>query len=157
MIGLLCIFTTSWCAAIVVVLTRYLKEIHFSIMMFHYGWTASFVLMVWLIFEFIVWNNSFTNGFRLFTYSLYQWLLLIVIAIFNALAMNLATIANQYEKASFVSLLMYALVVYAFIVDVAVFQTNFSIKEMLGAIIVLLFNLSAIFIKIRGQSDDKAT
>ena len=48
--GLACIFTTAMTYSFVGVITRYLREIHFSLMMFHYGWTASCMLLVYMVF-----------------------------------------------------------------------------------------------------------
>ena len=52
--GLLMIFTTSWCFSSVGVITRKLKEIHFSIMMFYYGSFATTVLTIWTILEYLI-------------------------------------------------------------------------------------------------------
>ena len=75
-----------------------------------------------------------------------------IIAVLNSLAMNLNTIACQYEKASFTSLLQYSLVVYAFMIDVTVFGVQFKQQELVGALIVLVFNLYAIINKLTIQT-----
>ena len=39
-------------------------------------------------------------------------------------------------------------VLYAFIVDVAVFQTSFTAAQLIGALIILIFNIIVIVTKI---------
>ena len=52
-IGMACILTCSITYSLVSVLTQKLKEIHFSLMMFHYGWVASSMILIYLIVEHI--------------------------------------------------------------------------------------------------------
>ena len=121
--GLVCIVIHAWCAATVVVATRFMKDIHFTLVMFHYGLISSVILILCLVAEYFMYKSSFPNGFRLFTYDLNQWALLVIIAIINSTSMNFNTIACQYEKSSFITLIQYSLVVYAFIIDLALFGT----------------------------------
>lgn len=66
--GLCSIFTCSWCYSIVGVITRKINEISFSVMMFHYGWTASVILMIYLTGEHIC-TGAFFRTPRFMTYS----------------------------------------------------------------------------------------
>ena len=50
-IGVVCIVITSWTWSLANVLTRKLKEVHVSLMMFHYGWLASSILLIYLVWE----------------------------------------------------------------------------------------------------------
>ena len=52
-IGMSCILTCSITYSLVSVLTQKLKTIHFSLMMFHYGWVASSMVFLYLILEHI--------------------------------------------------------------------------------------------------------
>ena len=63
--GMLMIFITSWCFSSVGVITRKLKEVHFSLMMFYYGVFATTVLTMWTIFEYIVYQHQ---EMRIFNY-----------------------------------------------------------------------------------------
>lgn len=47
--ALVCVFITAVCYSFVGVITRYLREIHFSLMMFHYGWIASLILWIYMV------------------------------------------------------------------------------------------------------------
>ena len=93
-------------------------------MMFHYGWIASVVLIIYLTLEYVVGsgNDQFEDGLRITTYTGTQWKQLIAISIINAIGMNCNTIAAQYEKSAFISLVGYIQVFFAFIADVAVFH-----------------------------------
>ena len=99
--GFICIFTTAILAPVVTIFTRIMKDIHFSLLMFHYGWIASLSLIIWLVFEhlYILGNPNLAN-IRFFTYTFNQNIALVIMAGLNALGMNLLTIAAQYEKSS---------------------------------------------------------
>ena len=127
-LGLTCILITSWIASIVVVVTRFLKDIHFSLIMFHYGWIASLTLFLWLIIEQVTNPSSLFQDINIIwrltltQYNTEQYFILAVVATLNAVGMNLSTLAFQQEKSSFIALVAYIGVVYAFITDVAIFN-----------------------------------
>ena len=69
-IGMSCILTTSIMYSLVSVLTQKLKSIHFSLMMFHYGWIASLMVFIYLTFEHLLLSDkSIFEPMRLFTYT----------------------------------------------------------------------------------------
>ena len=45
--GVGCIFVLSWCYSTISVINRFLKDTHFSVLLFHYGWIASVILLTW--------------------------------------------------------------------------------------------------------------
>jgi hypothetical protein len=53
--------------SLVGVITRKINEVHFSLMMFHYGWFASLTLALYLLFEWIL--NDASKIIRILTYS----------------------------------------------------------------------------------------
>lgn len=65
-------------------------------------------------------------------------------ALFNAFGMNLLTIARQSYKLAFVMIISYSTLVYAFIADLAVFHVVFNAQQLIGAAIVLAFNVWAV-------------
>ena len=93
-------------------------------MMFHYGWISTFITAIYLIAEFIIGrkNNDFEDGLRIANYTWIHWRQLIIIALIESAGMNFNTIACQYEKSAFISLIGYIQVLFAFIVDIAVFH-----------------------------------
>jgi hypothetical protein len=71
----------------------------------------------------------------------------------NAVSMNCSTIAFQYEKSAFISSIMLIQSVYAFIIDITWFKTSFVTLEVVGALVVVLFNIANVHKKI--QNDNK--
>lgn len=68
--------------------------------------------------------------------------------------MNFMTIASQYEKSSFVASMTYIQLIYALIYDLAWFKTEFDSLELLGAGIILVFNLINIGYKLKRDSQE---
>jgi hypothetical protein len=107
-------FTTAICFSSIAVMTRKMKEIHFSLLMFHYGLFASVILGSWLVGEYF-WGayhgtllpESECSTIKLFCYDWLQYIELIVIGILNCSSMNFMTIAQQLEKSAFVSSITY--------------------------------------------------
>ena len=52
----LAVFYTSWSYSAISILTRKLKEVHFSLIMFHYGWFASTSIFTFLTIQYFVSN-----------------------------------------------------------------------------------------------------
>ena len=71
----------------------------------------------------------------------------------SALNLICATIAFQSDKSTTVSLLAYIELVYAFLVDVLMFDSKFSAVELAGAGIITFFNL--VTIVERGRMEKK--
>ena len=67
------------------------------------------------------------------------------ISVINAIGMSFSTIAAQYESSAFISLVAQFQIVWAFIADLAIFHEPFILFEIIGALIVFTFNLTAIF------------
>ena len=141
------ILITAWCHSAVGVITRKLREIHFSLMMFHYGVFSTFVLSIWTLFEFAVFTQD--SGLRLIQYSSDQYLLLFLTGFFNAISLNFLTLAFQNDKSAFIASIGYIMLVYAFLIDILYFKTQFDVFELLGAFIILAFNVLNIYNKIK--------
>lgn len=121
--GVACIFTTAWMYSLTIVFSRIMKDVHFSLLMFHYGWIASVSLIVGLVMEHVIVHASFDfANLRMFSYTNGQYSQLVILSLLNAFGMNLATIASQYEKSSpFIALLTQMTVFYGFLADVSYF------------------------------------
>ena len=111
-IGVLAVLYTAWSFGGISILTHKLKDVHFSLIMFHYGWFATTSIFGFLIIEFLVTkseNYFYINdckNIRLLCYTPNQWFYIFIPAIFNAFSMNFETIAFQLEKSVFVSILI---------------------------------------------------
>lgn len=141
----------AWSQSAVGVCTRKLKALHFSIIMFTYAWIASLILLVFLTVDYFATQKIGTTP-RIFTYSKENYLLMFGCALFNAFGMNLLTIARQSYKLAFVMIISYSTLVYAFIADMAVFDYKFNAQQLIGASIVLAFNIWAVCDKFINDS-----
>lgn len=52
--GLLMVFITAWAHSAQAVITRKLKEVHFSLMMFYYGSFATSILFIYVVLEYLI-------------------------------------------------------------------------------------------------------
>ena len=149
LLGLGFAFITSWMYASVIVLNRVLKEIHFAVILFYYTLFGSAVLLVYILAAHAQTGSSWSS-LGLLNYSTEQWGQMLALAFFNSVGMNFNTLACQYEKNSaFISLVGYMNIIYSFGVDTLLFGENFNRLEMMGSLTVLVFNLSAVVIKLR--------
>ena len=72
--GVACIFTTAWMYSLTIVFSRIMKDVHFSLLMFHYGWIASLSLIVGLVIEHIFKFGTFDlANLRMFSYTSGQY------------------------------------------------------------------------------------
>ena len=102
-LGLLLCSIGAFTMAVVVVATRALKNMHFSLILFSYSSFATVFYLSWIIIESII-NKSV----RLLTYPITpNWPLMLSAAVANNISLVLRTLAFQQEKSAVVSTLMY--------------------------------------------------
>ena len=87
--GLLLITCCAFFYSIIIILTRKMKDVHFSLVMFHYGFLASIILIIWIVLKYVIYMSDYPNGPQIFTYDAEQWKLLITMSVANAVGMNL--------------------------------------------------------------------
>ena len=87
-LGLIFMFVVAFLYSLIIILTRKMKGLHFTLVMFHYGLCASGILLVWLIIHYLTNLEEYPNGPRLLTYDRSQWFQLIAIAVINSVGMN---------------------------------------------------------------------
>ena len=98
-LGVASVLWCSWSFSAISIITRKLKEIHFSLMLFHYGWFATSALLGFMIFEFYFTKpqnyKSVDNcqNMRFLCYSTNQLVFMLIPAIFNVFSMNFTTLA----------------------------------------------------------------
>ena len=144
-------FTTAFCFSSIAVMTRKMKEIHFSLLMFHYGLFATVILGSILIIEYLgaLYKGHLNPKLHLFCYNWQQWIQLIAVGILNCSSMNFMTIAQQLEKSAFVSSITYIQLVYVLFIDIGFFHIKFDMMELVGATIIVIFNVSNIVYKLK--------
>ena len=101
----------------VMVASRQLKEIDYSLMLFYYSATALFCFTSYLLFYQIS---------SIFTYTAQQYCFLVMSSLFNVGYQVFFTLAAQNEKSGFISLVGYSGVFYSFIADIAYFEVKFN-------------------------------
>lgn len=72
-LGIFAISCTAICTSVVIVFTRAMKGIHFSIIQFHYGWISASLLTLMVLIEYISMKDNkdyFPNhSFRILYYN----------------------------------------------------------------------------------------
>ena len=123
LIGIMCCMFTAIGYSSVIVLTRKLKNIHYSIMLFQYGFWATSLFLIYALIDFALGQDTYPSILYL---DSTQWKYLGVISVMNSIAQYFATIAFQNGKSGFISLIGLINVFYAFIIDVTIFSTSFN-------------------------------
>ena len=112
-LGVILAIITSWVVAVVGVVVRKLRNIHYAHILFYYG-----ALSVVIFSSYLLYDGKYT----IVSYSYKQYLLLLLVTILNTVSKNFETLAFQTEKSSFISLIGYSYVIYAFILDIFYFN-----------------------------------
>lgn len=153
LLGIMCALIAALGCSGIAIVTREIKEVHFSIMMFWYGIFAASIYFTTLLAEYQLsakydFIDETYPGFRLLCYNFHQWTLMLSAVFCNAVSMNCSTIAFQYEKSAFISSIMLIESVYAFIIDIVWFKTTFVTLEVLGVLVVVALNIANVCNKI---------
>lgn len=143
MLGVFCALLCSMTMAVVVVTTRKLRKIHYSIMLFNYGLIATVLYGTCAILMWLADPNAKAWP-SIFYYGRQQWINLAVIAVFNTTAQYFATQAFQRGKSSFVTIVGEVNTVYAFLFDLFIFHVDFQPLQIVGALTVVTFTLALI-------------
>lgn len=141
--------------SLTVVSLRSLKGVHHSIVVFYYSAFATLCYIVWIVVEYLTLQDD-QEGLKLFKYPVYpNWALLMGCGILYSGSMVCRTIAFQREKSALMSMLNYIQVVYSLIIDLTIFNVHFTYRQILGATIVLGFNLMAVCINLNKEKLQK--
>ena len=107
-LGLLTALVCAISYSLVTVLTRRMKSMHFSIVIFHYAWFSTVSLTLWVLIEY--WINIDNKEIypyetvRILSYAPTQYFLMLFIGFCNAVNINIMTIAAQNAPASYIQL-----------------------------------------------------
>jgi len=97
LIGIMCALVAALGFSGISIITRKIKEVHFSIMMFWYGIFAASMYFLGLVLEYNIIGRNYADqscqSFRLLCYDSHQWKLMLSAAFCNAVSMNCSTIA----------------------------------------------------------------
>jgi len=91
--GMVCGILNALGYSTVIVVTRKVKHIHFSLVLLSYGIIATTLYTLWVLVEFAT-DSTWTEVWpRIFYYNRHQWFYLALISIMNAISMTFATLA----------------------------------------------------------------
>ena len=125
--GALMALTAATTYSINAVVTRKIKDIHFSIIQFYYALTSATVTGIMVMFQ---------KGDGAFQYANWTvWGEIGIVCLCNMVMQNMVTIMNQQANPATVALLYYIQIFYSFFVDIFVFHTNFQLRELIGVMI----------------------
>ena len=130
------------------ILTRKLKDIPASIMMFYMGLLGSILMAV------LIGAEAYYNKSELHTvsYTGEQFFLIITSTIFSAIATSSYTIAYQSDTAGFIVLIGNVKLIYFFLSDTLIFNEVFSVVELVSVSIILVVVISVTLYKIREKN-----
>ncbi|KAK9500852.1 hypothetical protein O3M35_002034 [Rhynocoris fuscipes] len=114
----------SFSEAIGNIILRKLKNFHFSIIMFNYGFLSFLQVLPFLIYQpYLIVNEI-------------NYYLIVILALFTALEQLLVILALSLEKAGHVALIQASDIIYGYIFQVIFFEEAIQIIPMIGAGIV---------------------
>lgn len=110
--------------ALVNVLNRKMKSIHFSIIQFDYAFVAWSTMFIIIVGEYALFHNDKERypypTMRILTYNFYQWVLILAYAVSNFFVQLSFNIGSTRGKSAFVALIMQIGVVWSFLADFVV-------------------------------------
>ena len=90
LIGIMCCMLSASSYSFIIVLTRKLKNIHYSIMLFQYGFWATLLFIIYALIDFVLGQDTYPSIFFL---DSTQWKYLGVMSVMNSIAQYFATLA----------------------------------------------------------------
>lgn len=148
--GMASAFSFIICGSMVAVLNRKMKSIHFSIIQFDYALFAWLSMLVVISVEYLLLKDDKQrypyDTLRILTYDLHQWYFLFMYAAANFLVQFSFNIGSTRGKSAFVSLIAQIGVVWSFLADTFIVGTSTQPMQILGALIIVGFNVTAVLI-----------
>lgn len=151
LLGIFFTMVFAFGGGLVQVLTRRMREVHFTKVQFYYTFLACICQFIFLMIRSVITTGNpfkdiaFLNG----VYSKDEWALLLVISIMNVIWMSSQTLANQLESTVFLSIFSYSSIIYALLSDFLIFQYKFKWQHGLGATIILTVTFSLAYMRFK--------
>lgn len=146
--GMVAGFTFVVGGALVNVLNRKMKSIHFSIIQFDYAFIAWATMFTIIVAEYALYHNDKEKypypTMRILTYDFTEWLLILAYALSNFFVQLSFNIGSTRGKSAFVALIMQIGVVWSFLADFVVLGNPIQAMQIVGALIIVVFNITAI-------------
>ena len=148
--GIAFAFFIAWLFAACNVINRYLKGLHYAMVIFYHALCGLTLAASYILIEHFVTGNPFR------TYTADQYKTILLCCFFDFCAVNCQTLAFQNDTSGFVSLIGYMGVIYAFMADVFIFDVTISPVEIVGALLILAITVGVSVTKIRDAQKKKA-
>ena len=148
-VGIVITFVMSWNQALINVVNRKLRDVHFAIIGFYHPILGLTVVSAYMGVKTIV------TGEGMGSHSAGIYFTVFVACCFDFLQLCSQNIAFQNDSSGFVSILGYVSVAYGFLADEIIFQYSITGVELLGASLIFIVCLATAVAKLRLKS--KAT
>ena len=151
LLGAILTLVASWLNASAIVANRLLKGIDIFTVCFFHGLIGLTLGTCYMIYE----GNQNGNMLYFLEYTPMQYFLVALSCIFDTICLYTLFIAAQSGSQSFIGLIMYTSIVYAFLFDIFYFHEQLSIREMGLASVILITTLGVSLYKIRSEKKIK--
>jgi len=122
-LGVLLSFCMGLAEAFINLYNRMMADVDWFVVMFCHSAIGLISPLIVICIEAL-----FKGEFRIFTtYTSRQWSLLMLGAVLDFVILSASVIASQATSLTFISLVMYLLVVYAFLADILIFHESFTL------------------------------
>lgn len=139
---------------IIIVSNRFYKDVHWTVQMMTYSISGVAGFAVVAVILFLTDPNQ--KQYPSFVYyDREQWLYISAIAILATISNIFQTVAFQTTPSAFISMIGLINVVYGFVVDMVFFGLDFKVIQIVGAIIIIFFNIFAMMEKNNIASETK--
>ena len=152
MVGILIALIVACFGGTMPILTRTLKDVPATLMMFYLGLVGSLLIGIYLLVETLRSEGGFSE-LRLISYTGKQFLLILVSTIFSAIATTSYTIAYQSDSSGFIVLIGNVKILYFFLSDTFIFHEVFSTIEMTCVCVITVVIVIVALIKIMDKKE----
>ena len=130
---------------VMAVLTRMMQSLKVGIMMNYIAIICLTIMVIALLAE------KFITGkpLRIVNYDAEQYLWGFLVAVLNIATLLFKIVAYQNERSGVITLLAFVGIVYAFLGDIFIFNEEFTILQLLGILVILVFNIALVCSKIK--------
>jgi drug/metabolite transporter (DMT)-like permease len=137
-LGVFLLILSAWCLSMTIVLTRKLKEIHYSVILFWYSFTG------------MVSFGSLRVCGAVQDYSLLDldrsvWKLMFMIGVLSMFNQYFQVLSQQNGKSLIVAILGLCQPVYALVSDIFLFDEQFTITQIKGGLIIEFLKIIIIY------------
>ena len=142
-LGICVSFSTAWFLALVGVLNRRLKNVHYTVVSFWHPFTGTIFSFLYVLYMLIAKGTVF---------EVHQWqgyLLTSIAGFCDFISLVTINIAYQSDSSGFISILGYMSVFYSFLSDYFIFSQPLSGFDLVGALCILIVTLSTSIYKLK--------